>query len=211
MLAAAHLDNFLFLLFVAIWIFFQVLTRAATKGRRTGGDANKRPPPTPQISRSVRQQQEQTDQERMRKFFEALGQPTTSTPPAPVRPRPTVFPRPMKSPLPPLTTRPPDLPREIRLPGQIPPTREARTFQPTAADVPFELHGRVAPIEANPVLKTPAEAYSMATRPVPSPASQPTQKSLDLAAMLRSSSGLRNAIILREIFGPPRAFSDLAT
>ena len=41
-MAALHLDNLLFLLFVALAIFFQILTRAATKGRRRPGDTSRR-------------------------------------------------------------------------------------------------------------------------------------------------------------------------
>ncbi len=214
MLAAAHLDSFLFLLFIAVAIFFQLLTRAASKGRRGGGDSDspstfERPTP-----RSARELPEETEEDRVRKFLEALGQPTSSKPPAPVQPRPnyqppSVFPRPMKSPLPPLTTRPPDLPREIRLPGQIPPTREARTFRPIVVDAPFEVQQAAAPPEPAQVIKTPAEAYAMATEQVPSTTAGPPQKTADVVAMLRSSSGLRNAIILREIFGPPRSMQSI--
>src|SRR4029077_9023997 len=136
-MVAVHLDNLLFLLFVAIAIFFQILTRAATKSRRRPGDTTRRSTSPSQRARPIASGSEDTDADRIRKFLEALGQPTTSKPPAPVAPRPT-YQRPaalppvgrMKSPLPPLTTRPPDLPREIKLPGQITPTREARTFRP---------------------------------------------------------------------------------
>src|SRR5205807_6271059 len=140
-MAAVHLDNLLFLLFVAIAIFFQILTRAATKSRRRPGDTTRRSTSPSQQSRPIAHQPEETDEERIRKFLEALGQPTTSKPPPPVaqRPtyqRPTVLPHvppPLRSPLPPLTTRPPEseregpLPHEIRLPGQITPTGEAKT------------------------------------------------------------------------------------
>src|ERR1700738_4474583 len=124
---AIHLDNILFLLFVAVAILFQLLTRAATKtGRRTGGDPTRRStsPPPPR--------REETEEDRIRKFLEALGQPTTSKPPTPVSPRPTyqrpiVLPRGeqkpttrtiLSPPLPRLTTRPPDLPVETQLPYQ---------------------------------------------------------------------------------------------
>src|SRR5262245_24758382 len=129
MIAALHLDNILFLLFIAVAFLFQLLTRAATKtGRRTGGEPKPRPtsPPPPR--------REETEEDRIRKFLEALGQPTTSEPPRPVSPRPTyqkpiVLPRAkptpvarrVLSPLPPLTTRPPDLPSETQLP-QPPPS-----------------------------------------------------------------------------------------
>ena len=212
-MAAVHLDNLLFLLFVAIAIFFQILTRAATKSRRRPGDTTRRSTSPSQRARPIASESEDTDADRIRKFLEALGQPTTSKPPAPVAPRPTyqrpvVLPHvgPMKSPLPPLTTRPPDLPREIRLPGQIAPTREARTFQPRVAEAPaFEVQQGQPLLEPSPVIKTAAEAYAIATQPI----FKSAEAKIDVATMLRSTSGLRDAIILREIFGPPRSLQPL--
>ncbi len=183
-MAAVHLDNLLFLLFVAIAIFFQILTRAATKGRRRPGGTTRRSTPPSQMSRPISGDADETDEQRIRKFLEALGQPTTSKPPAPVAPRPTyqrptVLPHvtpPMKSPLPPLKTRPPALPREI------PPL-----------------------LEPLPVIKTAAAEYEIATQPI----SKSADAKIDVATLLRSTSGLRNAIILREIFGPPRSLQPL--
>jgi hypothetical protein len=184
---AVHLNNLLFLLFVAIAIFFQILTRAATKARRRPGDTTRRSTSPSQSTRPLSQDPDESDQERIRKFLEALGQPTTSKPPEPVAPRPTyrrpaVLPHlsPMKSPLPPLKTRPPDLPPEIIPEG--PP-----------------------PLELLPVIKTAVEAYEIAAQPF----SKPAGAKIDLVTMLKSTSGLRNAILLREIFGPPRSLQPL--
>jgi hypothetical protein len=213
-MAALHLDNLLFLLFVAIAIFFQILTRAATKGRRRPGDTTRRSTSPSQTARQLSTEPDETDEQRIRKFLEALGQPTTSEPPAPVAPRPTYqrptvlphVPPPLRSPLPPLTTRPPDLPPEIKLPGQIPPTRKARTFRPRVADAPtFEVQHGPAPLEPPPVIASAAEAYAIATQPISKSADAKT----NLATMLGSTSGLRDAIILREILGPPRSLQPL--
>ncbi|SRR5713101_6407451 len=213
-MAAVHLDNLLFLLFVAIAIFFQILTRAATKSRRRPGDTTRRSTSPSQRARPIASESEDTDADRIRKFLEALGQPTTSKPPPPVTQRPSyqkpiVVPRvpPITaSELPPLTTRPPDLPREIRLPGQITPTREAKTFRPKVAESQvFEVQQGPSPLEPLPVIKTAAEAYATATQPIPKSA----EAKIDIATMLRSASGLRDAIILREIFGPPRSLQPL--
>jgi hypothetical protein len=203
-----HVDNFVFILLVLVAMLFQLLTRLATKsGKRTreGGGRSPSPPQAPRVPRPP----VETEEERMRKFLEALGQPTTSKPPPPVAPRPTyqkpvVFPRvpsPMKSPLPPLTTRPPELPREIRLPGQIPVTKEAKIFTPQTAEPPvFEVQAG-PPLEPLPIPKTAAEAYAAATKPLV----QTADGKFNLATLLSSTSGLREAIILREIFGPPRS------
>ena len=198
MVAAAHLDNLLFLLFVVIAIFFQILTRAATKSRRRPGDTSRRPTSPSQMSRPLSRKPDETDEERVRKFLEALGQPTTSKPPAPVAPRPTyqrptVLPHvpPLPSPLPPLTTRPPNLPRE------------ARTIRSKVSDAPaFEVEqGPPPPLE--PISEAQVRAAFQPTSP------QASSRPREIATLLRSTSGLRDAIILREIFGPPRSLQPL--
>ena len=197
-MAAAHLDNFLFLLFIAVAIFFQLLTRAAGKGgRRNSGDTNRRSTMSP-TPRSVR---EETEEDRVRKFLEALGQPTTSKPPPPVAPRTDIPPRPVAPVSPPQVW-----PRKIRLPGQIPPTREAKVFRPRVMENPaFEVHDVSVPLTTPAVVKTAAEAYAFATQATP----KLVEKKDDIVTLLRSTSGLRNAIILREIFGPPRSLQPL--
>jgi hypothetical protein len=218
MIAATHYDNLLVLLFFGIAILFQILTRAASKGRKRPTDTGRRSTSPPQVSRPISREEDETDQERIRKFLEALGQPTTSTPPPPVASRPTyqrpvVLPHvgPFSSQLPPLKTRPPDLPeqdelpREIRLPGQIPPIRKAKTFRPTTPEASFEVHRDPQPLETPATIKSPEEAYALAT----APAIKTVQPKTDFATLLRSTSGLRDAIILREIFGPPRSMQPL--
>ncbi len=190
-MAALHLDNLLFLLFVALAIFFQILTKVATKGRRRPGDTAGRSTSPSQRARPTESESEETDADRIRKFLEALGQPTTSKPPAPVAPRPTyqrptVLPHvpPFGSPLPPLKTRPPESEPDWRSQREI--VRE------------------VPPPAPVPVMKTAgAETYEPTTQVASAEAK------IDLTTMLKSSSGLRDAIILREIFGPPRSLQPL--
>ena len=196
MIAAAHLDNFLFLIFFAVAILFQLLARAASKtGRRPRDDSNRRSTSSPQPRPSSRQPEE-TEEDRVRQFLEALGQPTTSKPPPPVATRPTyqkpiVVPRrPIPSPLPPLTTRPAESERRI-----FQPRSEAPTFAVEAGPPP------VAPIREAEVVA--------ASRPVASQSISKPEAKIDLAVLLKSTSGLRDAIILREIFGPPRSLQPL--
>src|SRR5256885_10451688 len=190
---AAHLDNLLFLLFIAIAIFFQILTRAASKGRRRPGDTRRISTSPSQMSRPLSGDADETDEERIRKFLEALGQPTTSKPPAPVRPRTDIPPRPVAPVRPPIAPFA-ELPRKIRLPGQITPTRETKTFRPKVADAPaFEVQQGPTSLEPPPVIKTAAEAYAIATQPI----SKSPETKIDFPTLLRSSSGLRDAIIWR--------------
>jgi hypothetical protein len=204
-MAALHLDNLLFLLFVALAIFFQILTRAATKTRKRPVDTTRRSTSPSQMSRPISGDADETDEQRIRKFLEALGQPTTSKPPPPVAPRTDIPPRPVAPVRPPIAPFV-ELPRKIRLPGQIPPTRGARAFGPKVAEAPvFEVQqGQLGP-EPAPVIKTAAEAYEIATKPI----AKSADAKIDIATLLRSTSGLRDAIILREIFGQPRSLQPL--
>src|SRR5437588_1796822 len=141
MFAATHFDNLLVLLFFAIAILFQILTSAAAKSRKRRGDTERRPTSPSQMSRPPTVEEDERDEERIRKFLEALGQPTTTKAPPPVarrptyqRPiivereesipkrRPTVF-----SPLPPLTTQPPDVLPETQ--PSAPSARRKRTAE----------------------------------------------------------------------------------
>ena len=206
---AVHFENLLFLLFVVGAFLFQLLARAASITRKNADESQRRSTSSPQTPPPIPRAPAETDEERIRKFLEALGQPTTSKPPPPVRPRPT-YQKPVVlphvPPLPPLTTRPPDLPREIKLPGQITSTRGRKTFRSRAAEASeFEVHEGPMPTEPPPVIKTPAEAYAIAAQPI----SKPDQTETNIAALLGSTSGLRNAIILREVFGPPRSLQPL--
>jgi hypothetical protein len=202
-----HLDQLVFILLVAVAFLFQLLTRAA-KASKGPGETRPRstPPPIPYAPA-------ESDEERIRRFLEALGQPTTSKPPPPVVPRPAyqkpnVLPHlpPLGSPLPPLTTCPPELVQESKRATEILPTREKRTIRPKVVDAPaFDVHKGPMLTEPPPIIKTPAEAYAIATQTI----SKPKEPGIDITAMLRSASGLRDAIVLREIFGPPRSLQPL--
>ena len=190
-LAAVHLENWLFLLFIGIAFFFQLLTKAATKSSK---DSSEPKPGSPNEPPFLPRARPETDEERVRKFLEALGQPPGSAPPPPAMPRSTyqkpvvvrhVGPGP--SPLPPLTTRPPDLPKKV--------------FRPKTEAHIFEVHKSQPPIEA-----TPVATVAQPLVPQPTTTARPRTDLLDL---LKTPSGLRDAIILREIFGPPRSMQPL--
>ena len=137
----------------------------------------------------------QTEEDRIRRFLEALGQPPGTAPPPKVAPKrwvpPTVF-----SPLPPLTTAPPPLPPEPPpapaeyVPAPPPLPMAERIFKPAIAqETDFEVR--------EVVMQSSIE---------PSPYSRPTETATSsMRSKLASPQGLREAIILREIFGPPRS------
>lgn len=193
-----HIDQLIFILLIALAGLFKLLTNKAGQTQRDdeppGGSTNSSPANQPRPTA-------ESDEERIRRFLEALGQPTSSTPPPPVvsrktAPRPTVVPqvKPFGSPLPPLTTRPPDSPRET------PPALPRRAAKPPAVSIPavapptFEVHMAVS-------VEAPVETYAMPARA----GMESTEPAADLSNLLGSTSALRNAIILREIFGPPRS------
>ena len=140
----------------------------------------------------------QTEEERIRRFLEALGQPPTSTPPQRVTPKRKVvetFKRLSESTLPPLVTVPPPLPSAPSATTPPPPPPPAfpsvqdRVFRPAPPpEFGFEVRDVGAP--------TSSESFSDAGR---AKAAAP-----GLRFALASRQGLRSAIILREVFGPPR-------
>ena len=205
-MAALHLDNLLFLLFVALAIFFQILTRAATKGRRRPGDTTPRSTPPSQRVRPIASELEETDADRIRKFLEALGQPTTAKPPPPVAPRTDIPPRPVAPIQPPADMRPFSFPeRRFFSPEERRKSVVILHEATQAPAAPFKEQERTVPEPPPSVLKAAEEAYAIETQPV----SRSTKSKIDIATMLRSTSGLRDAIILREIFGPPRSLQPL--
>lgn len=216
MLALAF-ENLVFLLLIAVALLFQLLTRLGSALNKDSEeeDSTSEPPDSSRTPPPMPQRKPITDEERIRKFLEALGQAPTAKPPPPVAPRPTyrkpvVLPRvpPFGSPLPPLTTQPPDLPREISVPPQMPPARERKVFVPKEREpAAFEVYeAHVSPEPASETVRSAAEAFTRATA-APAPAQQPADT--QLATLLRSTTGLREAFVLREILGPPRSSQSL--
>jgi hypothetical protein len=194
---AAHFENLLFLLLIAVALLFQFLSRAASKASRdqTGRTSRSSTPETPP---SIPRAPVESDEERIRRFLEALGQPAGSRPPPPVMPRTTIPPRPLAP------IQPPSIPtaRNI-LTGRKRQVVEARKPAPPPV---FEVHEAAAPLDApQRPIATPAAVYAMAT----GPDLVRYEDKIDIVTLLRSQAGLRNAIMLREIFGPPRSLQPL--
>ena len=204
---AVSLDNLLFLLLIAAAALFQLLSKAVRKAGKSDSNETSSSP-RPQTPRPTQRAPRQSDADRIRKFLEALGQPPSSTPPPPVAPRTDIPPRrlaPVQPP--PVMPRAWRLPREQRKKPEITqkespspeqPSRVEKIVVPTvpaAAAPAFEVHE----IQQQPIVKTPVEVYAAATRPI---INRPDLKT-NIASLLASKSGLREAIILREVFGPP--------
>ena len=187
-LAANILDHpWLILIFVAIG-FVRWLTQKATDSSDVAEPP--KPPPVEPIPRS----DPQSEEERIRRFLEALGQPRGAQPPAPVARRSTVprqvahVPPPLRSPLPPLKTVPPPLPSAPAAPP-LPERAEPQLLRPLPVSEPsFEIR---APGEADDPPRRPGKI----ARP----------NSSTVGSRLKTAQSLRDAIVLREIFGPPRS------
>jgi hypothetical protein len=215
---AFSLDNLLFFLLIAIAALFQLLSKTISKAKKN--DSNETPgEPRPQTPRPIQRAPRESDADRIRKFLEALGQPPSSTPPSPVLPRSDIPPRRLAPVQPPALTRVWRLPRKRgEKPDiserEITPIEQPSGFQqivpppvPLAATTAFEVD-EALPIELQqqPTPKPPTEAYA---GPKAFGVAERGDFKMNIPALLASKSGLRNAMILREIFGSPRSLQTL--
>ena len=177
--------------FLVLIVVVTLIRWLASKAKSTSQDTA--PPERPPSNPIPRGGDTQSEEERIRRFLEALGQkPGSSPPPVTSRPR-QVTPKmsaPPFSTLPPLTTTPPPLPPQVTKTPSFPPpltieppsSRRARALEPV-----FEVRDMA--------LQTPNE---------PSPEA-PRAPRLAGRIKFGTPQDLRTAIVLREIFGPPRA------
>jgi hypothetical protein len=213
---AVSLDNLLFFLLIAAAALFQLLSKAISKAKKSdSNDASNSP--TPQTPHPIQRAPRESDADRIRKFLEALGQPPTSTRPSPVVPRSNIPPRPL-APVQP----PPALQRVWRLPRQLAEKQEIKEPEsasleqsggpqlivPIAPALPaatFEVH-EAFPIEPqqSAVIKTAVQSDATASLVAKRAASKG-----DIVTLLGSKSSLRQAILIREILGPPRGLQAL--
>ena len=126
-----HFNSWIFVLLVAMAAMLRWLASKATAPKDQDGSQDK---PTTQQNRPARETPV-SNEEQIRKFLEALGQPKTSTPPPPVAPRTDIPPRPVAPVQPPRTMVPiPSRPAaEIRR-KVISPETPQRTPATKAAD-----------------------------------------------------------------------------
>lgn len=187
-------DTLIFLVLAALALIFRWLTSQ-------GGKDEKKPetPPNEQLPR--RRPPAETEEERVRRFLEALGVPPGTQAPPPVRPRRDV------------TAKPPPVPKpRVRrswaqpLPPLITTPKEIAT---SPSPDPVVVTESRAAVEIGFPPATPEVVLS----PVPSRQSQRVAPqplaTTSLRALLRSRNTLRQAIILREIIGPPSGLKPL--
>jgi hypothetical protein len=197
-------DTLIFLVLAGLALIFRWLTS------RGSSDEEEPAPPWPDKQGLPPRPPAQTDEERVRRFLEALGVPQGTQPPPPVRTRKVVTPtqpavrpkvkRGVLQPLPPLVTTPADMPLP---PAQIGPSPPPVVVMEPAA--PPEI--QVPPPLASPL---PAMIPRVTQRAQPAPAVTRPVATPSLGALLRSRASVRQAIILREVLGPPRGLQPLA-
>lgn len=218
---AFSLDNLLFFLLIAVAALFQLLSKTISKAKKSDSNETSSSP-GPQTPRPIQRVPRESDSDRIRKFLEALGQPPSSPPPSPVLPRTNLPPRPL-APVQP----PPALPRVWRLPREraekpdvsqreITPIEQLGRLQqtvpppaPALTAATFEVH-EALPVEPQQphIINTPVESDATASHVVGKRAGSKR----DIATLLGSKSSLREAILIREILGPPRGLqADIGT
>ncbi len=133
-------------------------------------------------------------EEKMRKFFEALGLPTDALPPAPVAPKAQ-----------PSRATPPPLAKKPKVERQPPPVPVRPSYMP---DAPMSVTIQVGSL-SGPQAQSPAEMY--ASTHISAPALRPVnQQDVSPAAAIaqdlrRSPLALRRAMIINELLGKPLA------
>jgi hypothetical protein len=225
------MENYLFLALLAVVGLLRWLSQMAEDKRNAEAEKRAKGPaqnaPIPRAPAT-------TEEERIRKFMEALGVPTSNAPPttpppaqappqAPPR-RPKVMPvDPFPIPRPKTTPMPRPAAGPVAPPPLIPPAPSAvPTATSAAPPSPPPLPTRETTIFAEPPRRAAAvrraaqefDVYAVDEVIGDEDASLPEAGQLaqnragaaaGLAAQLGSAQGLRDAIVLREIFGPPRS------
>ena len=211
-----HFDqNIIFIIIAAIIGISRLISRISEESKKQSqrrGQPPQRPPAQPGIPQPIQRTRPKTDEERIREFLEALGQPAGAAPPPKAQPRTQIPPRPLAPVQPPASMRPFAKPpfrtwREqakeivvLQQPTKIAPPEIKRVVVPSV--VPAEANEPdmwIAPEQA----QTGAATKIAIARTDDQPSVRASADTIWKQA-LRSPNAARTAIILREIFGPPR-------
>ena len=217
------MENLLFIVLVAVvglirWLSQMAENKKNAEAARRAGDGG-------DLTPEIRPAPANSEEERIRKFMEALGVPTSTPPPGKVTPRQVVpreppqpkflpidpFPMPRAGGLPPITTTPPPLvvaspPRPAYQEPLVRPSREATipvapprtTATPVQVATDFEVRNFAEPLPGDAPSELGGLARERGVQEVP-------DSSAGLRARLATKQALRDAIVLREILGPPRS------
>jgi hypothetical protein len=219
-----HFDNLLFILLIAMAALLRLLASKAGESKKKSQQPEQTSTTMPRPIRPMPPRAPaESDEERIRKFLEALGQPTTSKPLRPVTPRTDIPPRPVAPVQPPPHMRPFTAPR-WPTPQERSPIRKIPSAEPISAPIPQAAAPEPTTVVIESPQSFPIHEVTVLPPPLPPAAEVPTAlppltsyeaqsfaPTLDrsLSALLASPEGLRRAIMLREIFGPPRSLQPL--
>src|SRR4029453_15886521 len=89
------IENLLFILLIVMAGLFKLLASKVGEAKKRHEDSERRLTTSPSAAEPIERARVESDEERIRKFLEALGQPTGSRPPPPVVPRTDIPPRPL--------------------------------------------------------------------------------------------------------------------
>jgi hypothetical protein len=198
-----HIENLLFILLIAIAVLFKLLASKVGEAKKRQEDPDRRSATSPSAAEPIKHAPVESDEERIRRFLEALGQPTGSRPPPPVVPRTDIPPLPLAPVQPP--------PGPFPMPRGRLTSKERRKRQVILHETPV-VTPRVVEVQEQQVRIEPRSDTKLPEEAVATPADSKMKAAYtgaEIAGFLRSSTGLRNAIILREIFGPPRSLQPL--
>jgi hypothetical protein len=212
-----HFDqNIIFIVIAAVIGISRLVARIAENSREQSQRRNRQAQAQSQQRQAPQQPppvftRPKTDEERVREFLEALGQPAGTTPPPKVQPRTDIPPRPV-APISPASL-PQPFPRDF-----IKPVAEKmrKIFAPPPAistATPSALGERAKPgdwLREEAKVEAAAAKFEGAARV----SGEGRSGSSELAGLnwkeaLRFRDSVRAAVVLREILGPPRALREL--
>ncbi len=199
MFRLAAIENIFFLVLIAIVGLVRWIAQVAENKRNT--DAAKRAVPPPNVPPP--RAPATTEEERVRRFMEALGVPTSNSPPPKAQPRQATPKKPREE----KKVRPIDpFPRPNFGPWKPEPVTPP-TPPPILLDTPLPTRAITIPAMPPPlpVATTAPDEFAFQVIEKPSEDVQAASSKRDWGGRLATAGGLRDAMVLREIFGPPRS------
>jgi hypothetical protein len=201
MILAAIDGQLIILLLMAAFGFISWLS-----GKLNPGE--KKPPqaPAPPVGAPKPRTAAESEEERMRRFLEALGMPTDSLPAPQQAPKPRPAPTVMKAP-PPLPARPRPIVQPVRPPPPVFAERSLDELETTSLPVeqivlPDLITTKIHDFATvTSTISATHEKVAASREPLPLPPTASIHQLL--RASLASPQQLRSAFVLREILGPP--------